>query len=220
MSKHLQRDLENLKKDVLLMGGMVEESVRKAVVALQDRKAELAQEVIDGDDKIDRWEVKVEDECLKLFALYQPVAEDLRFVAAILKINNDLERVGDLSVNIARRAKELAGMPPTSIPKGLKAMSEAVMRMIRESLDAFVNHDARCARKISAEDPEVDRHHREVLEELRAVMKAKPEMVDRALQLFGVSQNLERIGDHATNIAEDVVYMVEGEIVRHRPDLR
>lgn len=220
MSKHLQRDLEGLKKAILTMGAMVEESIRKAVSALQGRSAAAAEDVIRGDDRIDEAEVTIEEECLHLLALHQPVAEDLRFIAAVLKINSDLERMGDLAVNIAERAKALATAEPFDTPPQLRAMADGAMRMVRESLDAFVRQDEEGARRILAEDREVDQLNREILGDLQARMEREPATVRRATHLFSASKYLERIADHATNIAEDVVYLIQGEIIRHRPRLK
>lgn len=215
MSIHLARDMEKLKKDLLTMGAMVEEAIYEAVTALRDRRPEVARDVIEGDDRIDRWEVEVEEECLKILALHQPVAKDLRFIASVMKINSDLERMGDLAVNIAERAAFLASLPPIPVPHQLGPMAEAAMRMARESLDAFVNCDSETARRICKADDEVDGYNREVIHELQELMERHPETIPRATHLFSVSRQLERIADHATNIAEDVVYMVEGEIIRH-----
>jgi phosphate transport system protein len=216
MSKHLSRDIGRLKKDLLTMGAMVEEAVQKAIAAVRERRGELAREVIDGDDKIDRREVEVEEECLKLLALHQPVADHLRFVTAVMKINNDLERMGDLAVNMAERALYLANAQPIPVPHQLKPMMEAATRMVRESLDAFVNENAQSARRICGEDDEVDQLNREIIDEIREMMQNDPSTIDRGLHLFSIPRQLERIADHATNIAEDVVYIVEGEIIRHR----
>ncbi|MBI1849835.1 MAG: phosphate signaling complex protein PhoU [Planctomycetes bacterium] len=216
MSKHLCNELQKLRKHLLTMGGMVEEAVQKSVAGLLERKPEIAREVVSGDDRIDRAEVEVEEECLKVLALHQPVAEDLRFAAAVMKINNDLERVGDLAVNVAERAQFLATQPPIAIPVQLRAMADAASRMVRESLDAFVNRDVEAARRICGEDDQVDEYNREIIATLRRAMQSDPETIERALHLFSVSKYLERIADHATNVAEDVVYLVEGEIIRHR----
>ncbi|MFO0982741.1 MAG: phosphate signaling complex protein PhoU [Planctomycetota bacterium] len=216
MSKHMCRDIGRLKKDLLTMGAMVEESIEKAIAALREQSQELAREVIDGDDRIDRREVEVEEECLKLLALHQPVADDLRFVTAVLKINNDLERMGDLAVNMAERALFLASVPPIPVPPQLKPMMEAVTRMVHASLDAFVNENAEQARRVCAADDEVDQLNRDMIGVIRAMMLADPATIERGLHLFSLPRQLERIADHATNIAEDVVYMVEGEIIRHR----
>jgi phosphate transport system protein len=218
MSIHLQRDLEKLKKDILTMGAMVEDAVRKSIAALHGRRADLAQEVIDGDTRIDRFEVEIEEQCLKMLALHQPVAEDLRFIAAVIKMNADLERMGDLAVNIAERAAYLATEPPIPIPQTLKAMTDAAMRMVRASLDAFVNRDADRARAIIGQDEEIDRYNREIIGELHRMMETEPATIRRNTHLFSASRHLERIADHATNIAEDVVYLVEGEIIRHQSE--
>ena len=218
MSLHLHRDLEKLKKDILTMGAMVESAVRKSIRALHERRASLAQEVIDGDERIDRWEIDVEEQCLKILALHQPVAEDLRFIAAVVKMNSDLERMGDLAVNIAEQALFLASEPPLPVPATLTAMSEAAMRMARESLDAFVNRNTSAARAICAQDDEVDQYNRDIIVELERLMEADPRTIGGRVRLFSVSRHLERIADHATNIAEDVVYLVEGEIIRHRSE--
>ena len=218
MSLHLHRDLEKLKKDILTVGAMVEAAARKSVAALRERRPDLAREVIDGDTRIDRWEVDVEEQCLKILALHQPVAEDLRFIAAVIKMNNDLERVGDLAVNIAERALFLAEEAPIPIPETLKVMTEAAMCMLRESLDAFVNRDAASARITCKKDDQVDQYNRDIIRELEQLMEADPTTIGRRILLFSATRQLERIADHATNIAEDVVYLVEGEIIRHKPE--
>jgi phosphate transport system protein len=216
MSKHLHREMDRLRQHLLTMGGMVEEAVQKSIASLLQRRPEIAREVVDGDARIDRMEVEVEEECLKILALHQPVADDLRFTAAIMKINNDLERMGDLAVNIAERALFLAEHAPIPVPDELRAMTDATVRMVRESLDAFVNSDSQTARRILQEDEQVDQYNRDIIAMLRRTMEHDPGVIDRALHLFSVSKYLERIADHATNVGEDVVYMVEGDIIRHR----
>jgi phosphate transport system protein len=216
MTKHLRSDLEQLEKALLAEGGLVEEAVRKAIQALIERRRDLAEQVVAGDTEIDQREVEIEEDCLKILALHQPVASDLRFITACLKINNDLERVGDLAVNIAERAQSLAGAVPVPAPRDLRAMMEASTRMLRESLDAFVREDAEAARVVCVEDDEVDRYNRQIIQEVLAGMKSDPTSIERQMQFVTISRNLERIADHATNIAEDVVYLVRGEIVRHR----
>jgi phosphate transport system protein len=215
MAHHLQHDLERLEKSLLYLAAQVEDQVRKAMTAVLDRKQDVALDVIAGDQVIDRREVELEEECLKILALHQPVAADLRFTAAVLKIDNDLERIGDLAVNIAERAAFLTTVRPFPVPHQLKAMMEEAMRMLRESLDAFVNGDVDVARSICRRDEEVDRLHREIARELIRAMESESEAVEPGMQMFSVSKSLERIADHATNIAEDVIYLVEGEIVRH-----
>jgi phosphate transport system protein len=217
---HLHRDMDRLKKELLHTGGMVEEAIRRATLALHDRRGDVAEEVIAGDAEIDRREVDVEEMALKILALHQPVAVDLRFIAVVMKSNNDLERMADYAVNIAERAAFLVERPPLRLPGRLEEMVEVAMGMVRDSLDSFVNGDAEAAWRIVARDEVVDRYNVEVIEELRRTMEGDPETVERALHLFSVSRYVERIGDLATNIAEDVIYMVEGKIVRHQAELR
>jgi phosphate transport system protein len=217
MSKHLERDLDSLKEDLLILAASVEEALHKAIRALQERDAELAEEVIVGDRQIDEDENHVEEECLKMLALHQPVAIDLRRIAAAMKINGELERMADLAEDIAERAVHLAGLPPMAIPSRLQRMTDLTTSMVRQSLDAFVNLDARQARTVCRLDDEVDHYNNEIIAELIAVMRSSPAMVEPGLSFFSATRHLERIADHATNIAEDVVYLVEGEIIRHRP---
>jgi phosphate transport system protein len=217
MAKHLQRDLDNLQRDLMTLAGAVEEAIHKAIRALQERDAILAQQVISGDDEIDLEENHVEEECLKILALHQPVAIDLRRTAAALKINTELERMADLAEDIAERALYLAKLSPIAIPEKLQRMTDLTTAMVRESLDAFVNLDPHLARRVCRFDDEVDRHNHDIIEELIETMKASPSMVEPGLSLFSATRHLERIADHATNIAEDVVYLVEGDIIRHRP---
>jgi phosphate transport system protein len=217
MSKHLERDLNNLQHDILRMASSVEEAIHKAIRALQDRDTALAQEVIDGDTQIDQDENHVEEECLKMLALHQPVAVDLRRIAAALKINTDLERMADLAEDIAERALRLARPPLIPIPGKLQRMTDMTTGMVRESLDAFVNMDVRQAERVRRADDDIDRLNKEIIEEIVGTMQGAPEMVAPGLSLFSATRHLERIADHATNIAEEVVYLVEGEIIRHRP---
>jgi phosphate transport system protein len=217
MSKHLERDLDNLQRDLLTLAASVEEAIHKATRALQQRDAELARQVIDGDNEIDEEENHVEEECLKILALHQPVAVDLRRIAAAMKINTDLERMADLAEDIAERAVRLAQLPEIPIPEKLQRMVDLTTSMVRQSLDAFVNLDTRLARVVCRLDDEVDRYNSAIIDELVRLMQKSPEMIEPALSLFSATRHLERIADHATNIAEDVVYLVEGEIVRHRP---
>lgn len=217
MSKHLERDLDHLQQDILTMASSVEEAIHKAIRALQGRDAALAEEVIAGDRHIDAEENLVEEECLKLLALHQPVAVDLRRIAAALKINTDLERMADLAEDIAERAVQLARPPHIAIPSRLQRMTDLTTTMVRQSLDAFVKLDARQARLVCRLDDEVDRLNHDIIEELIRSMQELPAMVQPGLSLFSATRHLERIADHATNIAEDVIYLVEGEIVRHRP---
>jgi len=218
MSKHLQRDLENLQRDLLALAASVEEAIHTAARALQIRDAELAQHVIDGDTQIDQEENHVEEECLKMLALHQPVAVDLRRIAAALKINNELERMADLAEDIAERAVHLAGLLVIPMPKGLQEMTDLTTTMVRQSLDAFVNLDTSQARRVCRLDDSVDRYNSEIIAELLALMRKSPDMVEPGMSLFSATRHMERIADHATNIAEDVVYLVEGVIIRHHPE--
>jgi phosphate transport system protein len=217
MSKHLERDLENLQRDLLQLAASVEDAIHKAIHALQDRDAALAEQVIEGDTQIDNDENRVEEECLKILALHQPVAVDLRRIAAALKINAELERMADLAEDIAERAERLAELPEIPTPRKLQRMTDLTVSMVRQSLDAFVHLDARLARTVCRLDDEVDQHNEAIIDELVRMMKSSPEMVEPCLSLFSAVRHLERIADHATNIAEDVVYLVVGEIIRHRP---
>src|SRR5438067_4611454 len=218
MAKHLERDLDNLQRDILTMGTAVVEAVYKAIRALQERDADLAGEVIDGDGHIDEQENHVDEECLKILALHQPVATDLRRIAASLLINVDLERMADLAVDIAERAVVLAEPPFVPVPPQLQRMTDLTILMVRESLNAFVHLDTQQARRVVRLDDEVDRLNAAIIQELIETMRQSPEHIEPGLSLFNATRHLERIADHATNIAEDVVYLAEGEIIRHRPD--
>jgi phosphate transport system protein len=217
MAKHLERDLDNLQRDLLALAGLVESAIHKAIQAMQDRDVALAREVIAGDSQIDAEENHIDEECLKVLALHQPVAVDLRRIIAALLISTDLERMGDLAEEIAERALELARPPLLPIPQKLQRMTDLTTMMVRQSLDSFVNLDTPAAQTVMRLDDEVDRYNEDIIAELVQTMKEAPELVEPGLSLFSATRHLERIADHATNIAEDVVYLVEGEIVRHRP---
>jgi phosphate transport system protein len=216
VSKHLERDLDDLQRELVALASSVEEAIHKAIRALQQRDSQLAQEVIDGDNLIDEEENHVEEECLKVLALHQPVAIDLRRVSAAMMINTDLERMGDLAEDIAERATALTRMAQIPIPADLQRMTDLTSSMVRQALDAFVSLDVRLARRVCRMDDEVDRYNKLIIEELIALMQKSPEMVEPGLSFFSATRHLERIADHATNIAEEVIYLVEGAIVRHR----
>ncbi|KPK65776.1 MAG: PhoU family transcriptional regulator [Planctomycetes bacterium SM23_32] len=218
MSKHLQRELDRLKRRILSLSGLAEESVHKAVHALERRDERLAANVIESDIELDHAEVDLEEECLKILALHQPVAIDLRFIVACLKINNDLERIGDLAVNVAERAQYIATHERVDAPFDFVGMAEKAQAMVRESLDALVNLDAEAARRVCAADDEVDALNREMYAKVQDGIRAHPEQMPGLIHLLSASRHLERIADHATNIAEDVIYMVKGEIVRHQAE--
>ena len=215
LPKHLRREIEKLKKQILTLSAVVEENVYKAVRSLDERDVALAQEVIAGDSRIDQMEVDVEEECLKVLALYQPVAVDLRFIISILKINNDLERVGDLAVNIAERSCFLSTREKPEIPLDFPKMVEKTRTMLRKSLDALVNMDVDLAFKVIMLDDEVDELKNVAYDKIKKAMSENPDIPGFLINLLLISRHLERLGDHATNIAEEVIYMVEGEIVRH-----
>jgi phosphate transport system protein len=217
MAKHFHRDLDNLQKDILTMAGLVEASIQKAIEALQKRDLRLANDVIAGDPEIDNAENLIEEECLKILALHQPVAVDLRRIAAAMMINIDLERMGDLAEEIAERVLEMVQLPMFPIPDKLQHMTDLTTMMVRQSLDSFVNLDTKQARSVMRMDDEVDRYNEEIIQEVLKLMKSSPALIEPGLSLFSATRHLERIADHATNIAEDVVYLAEGEIIRHRP---
>lgn len=218
MAKHLQREIENLKRQILALGAKVETSVRDAALSIEKRDEILAQNIIDNDIIIDEAEVEIEEDCLKILALHQPVAIDLRFIVAVLKMNSDLERIGDLAVNIAERAIFLAGKPRVNISVDLVEMAHKTMTMLRNSLDALINHDSVLAHRVCASDDNVDQMNRQMYIEIQEGITRNPEQIHSLIHLLSVSRHLERIADHATNIAEDVIYMLEGRIIRHKSE--
>ncbi len=216
MIRHLQREIEAAKTKLLGQCAMVEKQVTLAARCVTEQDDGMAQSVIQEDATIDRMEVEIEEECLKILALYQPVAIDLRVVVAILKINNDLERIGDLAVNIAERAGILAACPPALLERfDFDAMTAKVRSMLKEAVDAFVAGSNAAAQQVCAADDEVDGLCRRMQQETAASVARQPEGVAVAMHLLSVARDLERIADHATNIAEDVIYIITGAIVRH-----
>lgn len=215
MALHLQNEINKLKKDILKLGAIVEDAVYQAVGSIEKRDLKLAQDVIQCDSEIDQMEVDLEEECLKILALHQPVANDLRFVVAVLKINNDLERIGDLAGNIAERARLLAAKDKIQIAFDFVAMAAKVQKMLKQSLDSFVNTDVTLARQVCAADDDVDQINRAMYAQVQQLIPKNLDKIEQLIQHIAVSRNLERIADHATNIAEDVIYMIEGQIVRH-----
>ena len=215
MSKHLLHDLDFLQKEILSIASMAERATNKALLALLERRVELAEEVITEDEVIDRKEVQIEEECLKILALHQPVATDLRFIIAVIKVNNDLERIGDLAVNIAERAVYLSRRDPLQMSLDFPGMAKQVRDMLHRSLDALAAENTTFAQEVLAMDDTVDASNRAVFVQLQELMHKSPETIKRAVHLLSVSRHLERIGDLATNIAEEVIYMVGGEIIRH-----
>lgn len=215
MSEHLIREIDNVKKSIISLGTLVEESLRESVRAFVERDTELAQKVIDGDERIDKAEIEVEEDCLRILALYQPVAIDLRYIVSVLKINNDLERIGDLASNLAQRARSLSTKLPIDVPRSIPRMTEVVQDMLKKSLDALVRADTELAREVLSADDEVDKLHSRLYPIVQEKIESEPAKIAEWIQLLGISRYLERAADHTTNIAEDVIYMVDGGIVRH-----
>jgi phosphate transport system protein len=219
MARHLQQEIEKLKSKLLTLAANAKDAVEKAVKSVDERDAGLAQAVVDGDVAIDRAEVDLEEDCLKILALYQPVATDLRLIVSVMKINNDIERIGDLAVNIAERALFLCTAPPIEAPSDLAEMRTKALAMLIGSLDSLVQQDTKRARAVRTGDDEVDDLNRQVFREFSAAVRKNPDHVEGLLSYLSVGRHLERIADYATNIAEDVIYLMEGEIVRHKPTL-
>jgi len=219
MNIQLQKEIEKLKKLVLALSAKVENDLRLAVRAADNQDEKTAREVVNREELTNTMEVDVEEECLKILALHQPVASDLRYIVAVLKINQDLERIGDLAVHIAERALFLCGRPRISIPVRLEQMAAKTEELLKKVLDAFVNLDEASAREVCAADNEVDNMNQEVFQQVKEAIIKNPQMFETLLQIMHISRHLERIGDHATNIAEDLIYLIEGKIVRHTPDV-
>ncbi|HDP95114.1 MAG TPA: phosphate signaling complex protein PhoU [Candidatus Aminicenantes bacterium] len=215
MSKHLNRAIENLMRRLIALSAQVEESVRMAIESVKQSDSVLAGRVIRMDDTIDQEEIDLEEECLKILALHQPVAGDLRTIVAVLKINNDLERIGDLSVDIAKHAIKIAQGDLVSHSFDFSEIFSRVRGMLKSSLDSLVRTDAAVANKVLEEDDRVDELNRRICREVLSAMREEPEKAETLIQYMHVSKRLERIGDHATNMAEDLIYLVTGEIIRH-----
>jgi phosphate transport system protein len=215
MPKRLQKELERIKKRILGLGAIVEERVRMVTRAVESWDADLANEVIRKDYEIDEIEVEIEEECLKILALHQPVAVDLRFLVAVIKINNDLERIGDEAVNLAERVDNISKRKRLDLTFEYSVMAEKALTMLRMSLDSLVNLEKDVAIQVLLKDEEVDRMHREIYDKIKETIAQRPEYVSYMINLYTISKNLERIADHSTNIAEEVIYLIEGEIVRH-----
>ena len=215
MSKHLQRELEKLKKKMLTLGTLAEERVRMAVEAVETRDLDITRKIIDADWEIDEMEVDIEEECLKILALYQPVAVDLRFLVATIKLNTDLERTGDEAVNIAERLLIIAKRPPVEVVFDYAPMANKAQSMLKMSLDALVYLDADLAFKVITMDNEVDDIKKQAYDLIKEAITRMPDRAGYFINLLLISRHLERLADHATNIAEEVIYLIEGEIVRH-----
>jgi phosphate transport system protein len=215
--KQFTKELENIKKRILALGAIVEERVQMAVKAIDTNDSELAQKIIKTDYEIDEIEVEIEEECLKVLALHQPVAIDLRFIVAVIKINAELERIGDQAVNIAERVGVTAKREQVDFYFDYALMGEKAQAMLKMSLDALIdlNHDL--AFKVVLMDDEVDKIKSEAYDKIKKAIRENPDKIGYLINLFLISRHLERLADHTTNIAEEVIYLVEGEIIRHAP---
>ncbi|HEX9689032.1 MAG TPA: phosphate signaling complex protein PhoU [Thermoanaerobaculia bacterium] len=215
MKEHFAELLEELRRNLILMGGEVERQIQRAIEALTELDASKARDVIMDDEGIDRMEVAIEEQAVALLALQQPVAVDLRFLIAALKINNDLERIGDHAVNIAEGAERLAANKQLRPFVDLQYMSEVAMSMLKDSLDAFVNRDAELARKVIKRDDILDEKNISIIRELLTYMAEHHNLITYGLELISISKNLERVGDLATNICEDTIFIAEARWVKH-----
>jgi len=214
--KHFQRELDKIKKMILSLGALVEQRVHQVKKALEERDVAAAKKIIHLDHEIDEMEVDVEEECLKIIALHQPVASDLRFLIAVIKINNDLERIGDQVVNIAERVVSIAKPPTSPYRFDYSVMADKAEAMLRMSLDSLINQDLDDAIRVLHMDDEVDAIKNDVYDLVKtAIADGVTEDIGYMINLLLISRHIERLADHATNIAEEVVYMIEGEIVRH-----
>jgi len=214
MPARLQKQIDKIKKEILSLGAMVEERLQKAVYAVKNEDLTLAQKIIDTDFQIDEREIEVEEECLKILALYQPVAMDLRFIVAVIKINNDLERIADYAVNIAKRFKT-SYKDPDKFRYDYTAMAELTAKMLRMSLDALVHMEVDMVYYVRDMDKDVNKMRDEAYDIMKKDIQKYPEKVGKIINMYLISRHLERIGDHTTNIAEEVIYLIEGQIIRH-----
>ncbi len=220
MSKHLERDLGYLQRSLVSAARFVERAIQKSLRSLHGRDPILAQEVIDEDFTIDLEEIHIEEECLKVLALHQPVAADLRRVMSILKMNLEIERIADLAESIAERSLNIQFGHAISIPADLRKMSDVATSMLRLAVDAFVDLNTELARTVCRLDDQVDEFESVIIAELVRLMKERAELVEPGLSLYAITRHIERIADHATNIAEDVMYLVQGKIVRHHAEAK
>ncbi|MDD5699044.1 MAG: phosphate signaling complex protein PhoU [Victivallaceae bacterium] len=215
MKVHLHKEIEILKKDLLILGSMVEGAVRNAVNAVIDKDAAKAERIIENDNYVDRREIEIEEECLKILALHQPVAADLRYVVACMKVNNELERIGDLGVNIAYRVIAIADNPETELGVDFKPMMDVTRQMLKSALDSLIYMDADQALNVMKQDDIVDEYNSKMFADLQNYIRANPKQTEYYVNLMNVSRHLERIADCTTNISEDVIYMIKGQIARH-----
>ena len=219
MRIHLQRDIEKLKRRLLVLSTEVEEAVRQSIRALAERDAALARQVVEREIQTNSMEVDVEEDCLKILALHQPVAGDLRYIIAVLKMDRDLERIADLAAHIAERGLALFELPALDIPFRLDEMGVKVQAMLKKALDAFVSLNTEAAHEVCAMDGEINAIKKDTFRQVRQAVMDVPQKFDPLMQVMHISRHLERMADHATNIAEDLIYLVEGRIVRHTPEV-
>jgi phosphate transport system protein len=220
MERHFDEELKDLKEKLLRMAGLAEDSIAKAVKALKDRDEALVGQVFEQEERINLLEIEIDEVCLRLLALRQPMAGDLRFIASAMKIGSELERIGDQSVNIAERTTELLKVPLLKPLIDIPRMAGLAQAMVVDSINAFVNRDAELARQICARDDEVDQINHQIFRELLTYMMEDPATIPRAVELILIGRHLERIADHATNIGEDVIYLVKGKSIKHHIEER
>ena len=217
--KRYEEELKKLREEILYMGGMIEDQIQKSIKSLVERDSKLAELIIERDHEVNRLDVDIDDICVRLLALHQQAGRDLRFITTGLKITTDLERIGDMAVNICERALELNQEPQLKPYIDIPRMARVAQRMIRESLDAFVREDTELALKVCKDDEEVDQLNSQIFREVVTFMIDDPHTINRAIKISSISKYLERIADHATNIAEMVIFMVKGKSIRHLKEL-
>jgi phosphate transport system protein len=217
--KRYEEELKKLREEILYMGGLVEDQIQKSIKSLVDRDSKLAEVIIERDHEVNRLDVAIDELCIRLLALHQPAGRDLRFITTGLKITTDLERIGDMAVNICERALELNQEPQLKPYIDIPRMAQIAQRMIQQSLDAFVREDTDLALRVCKDDSEVDQLNAQIFREIITFMIENPQTISRATKISSVSKYLERIADHATNIAEMVVFMVKGKSIRHMKEL-
>lgn len=215
LHRHFEQEIETLRESILRLGGLVEEAIGRALLALVQRDDAVARTVVEADNEVDRLELQIDNHCMEILALHQPFARDLRFVTTAMKITTDLERIGDLAVNMAERALELNREPQLKPFIDIPLMGRRAQEMVRGALNAFVRQDALAARQVIDLDDELDSRMEQIFRELVSYMLERPDSITRALRLTFVAKYLERMGDQATNICEQVVYMVEGQVIKH-----
>ncbi len=218
MDRYFDEELKELKKKLIQMSSLAEEMISKSVTALKERKEALTKDVLEREKEINMAQIAVDDMALKLIALHQPAAGDLRFLISAIKINSDLERIGDLSVNIVERTLELLKEPPLKPLIDIPRMAEISQGMVADAINSFINHDSKLAREVCTRDDMVDQLNSQIFRELLTYMLQDARNINRATGLILVARSLERIADHATNIGEDVFYMIEGKDIRHHAD--